>query len=195
MVQQAISQLVPDVNFKFLDKDYEKDVYVREPITGKKVRTSCVRFRATSGFQFKMDPPQHALTTRGLTVTQNIAKIKHDGLTFKFMLGPCAWVAAGFGVQLTDVRFVFKARPTLSFDGQGACRLAFNADPSGIAVSIGDLNMTGVQNNLDGLAKKALVEGINNSLDTFLGTALRGALQQAVAGTCGGQPKSPVRIR
>lgn len=195
MFQQAMSQLVPDVNLKFLDKDYKNDVYVRDPITGKKVRTACVRFRATSGFQFSMDPPQHNLTTQGLTVSQNIAKIKADGLTFKFMVGPCAWSSAGFGVQLTDVRFTYKARPMLSFDGQGACSLAWNPDPGGISVSIGDLNITGVQNNLDGLAKKAHVEAINSSLENFFGTALRGSLQQVAAGTCGGPPKSSVRIR
>ncbi|MGQ0835563.1 MAG: hypothetical protein ACT4O5_11730, partial [Gammaproteobacteria bacterium] len=38
IVQQAVSSLQPDINFTFLNKTYENDVYVREPITGNKVR-------------------------------------------------------------------------------------------------------------------------------------------------------------
>lgn len=189
MMQQALSQLALDVKFTFLDKEYENDQHVRDPITGKKVRVSCVRFKATSGFHFKIDPPQHSLTPQGLTVSQNIAKIRADGLAFKFQLGPCAWAGAGLGVQLTDVKFVYKARPMLSFDGAGACRLTWNNDPNGIAVSIGDLNIIGVQNDLDKLAKDAAREAINFSLDAFFGSALRGELQKIVISTCGG-PKT-----
>jgi hypothetical protein len=191
MMQQAMSRLLPDVTVTFLDKDYENDQYVRDPITGNKVRTSCVRFRASSGFKFKMDPPQHSLTTQQLTVTANIARIKADGLAFKFMLGPCAWVGAGLGVQLTDVKLVYKARPMLTFDGNG-CRLVWNNDPNGLTVSIGDLNMIGVQNNLDGLAKDAVREALNFSLDAMFGSGLRGELQKVVIDTCGG---TKVRVR
>ena len=185
MMQQAISQLKLDVKFTFLDKEYENDQYVREPVTGKKVRTSCVRFKATSGFQFGVDPPQYTLTPQGLTVTQNIAKIRADGLSFKFQLGPCAWVGAGFGFQMTDVKAVYKARPMLSFDGNGACKLIWSNDPNSLSVSIGDLNIYSVQNNLDKLAKDAAREAINFTLDAFFGSALRGELQKIVVNTCG----------
>lgn len=186
MMQQAMSRLLPDVTFTFLNKDYENDQYVKDPITGNKVRTACLRFSASSGFRFKMDPPQHSLTTQQLTVTANIARIRADGLAFKFMPGPCAWVGAGFGVQLTDVKLVYKARPMLTFDGNGACRLVWNNDPNGLAVSIGDLNIIGVQNNLDGLAKNAVREALNFSLDAAFGSGLRGELQKVVLDTCGG---------
>jgi hypothetical protein len=193
MMQQAMTRLLPDVTVTFLDKDYENDQYVKDPITGNKVRTACLRFRASSGFRFKMDPPQHSLTTQQLTVTANIARIRADGLAFKFMPGPCAWVGAGFGVQLTDVKLVYKARPMLTFDGaNGACRLVWNNDPNGLAVSIGDLNIIGVQNNLDGLAKNAVREALNFSLDAAFGSGLRGELQKVVLDTCGG---ARVRVR
>jgi hypothetical protein len=194
MMQQAVSQLKLDARFKFLNKDYENDQYVRDPITGKKVRVSCLRFKADSGFQFTLEPPNYSLTTQGLTVSQNISKIRADGLAFKFQLGPCAWVGAGLGVQLTDVKYVYKARPILSFDGNGACKLSWNNDPNGIAISIGDLNIIGVQNDLDKLAKDATREAINASLDAFFGSALRGELQKVVVNTCGGT-KRPVSIR
>jgi hypothetical protein len=191
MMQQAMSRLLPDVTVTFLDKDYENDQYARDPITGTKVRTSCLRLRASSGFRFKMDPPQHSLTTQQLTVTANIAKIRADGLAVKFMVGPCAWVGAGMGIQLTDVKLVYKARPMLAFDGNG-CRLVWNNDPNGLAVSIGDLNIIGVQNNLDGLAKNAVREAINFSLDAMFGSGLRGELQKVVIDTCGA---TKVRVR
>jgi hypothetical protein len=190
MMQQAISQLKLDAKFTFLNKDYENDKYVRDPITGKKVRVSCIRFKADSGFQFKLDPPQYSLTTQGLTVSQNISKIRADGLSSRIQLGPCAWVGAGFGVQLTDVKYVYKARPMISFDGTGACKLTWNNDPNGISVSIGDLNIIGVQNDLDKLAKDAAREAVNFSLDAFFGSALRGELQKIVINTCGGSKKA-----
>lgn len=188
MMQEAMSRLVPDVGVTFLNKDYEKDVYVREPVTGNKVRVSCVRFRANSGFHFKMDPPTHSLTSQQLTVSANIAKIRADGLAFKFMLGPCNWIGAGMGLQLDDVKVVYKARPLLSFS-DGGCRLVWNNDPNGVTVSIGDLNVLGVQNDLDKLAKDAVREALNAALDAFFGSALRGELQKVVIKTCGGGKK------
>jgi len=185
MLQQAMSRLNADVSVKFLDKDYENDVYAREPITNRKVRVSCVRLRADSGFHFSMDPPAYNLTSQQLTITGRISKIRADGLAVKVMLGPCAWTGAGLGVQLTDVKLVYKARPMLSFDEAGACRLAWNNDPNGIAISIGDLNIIGVQNDLDKLAKDAVREAINYSLDAVFGGALRGELQKIVVDTCG----------
>ena len=79
IMDQAVKGLVLDVGFKFLDKTYENDVYVKDPITGKRVRTSCVRFKTTSGFGFRSDPPTYQLTTQGLTVTENIAAIDAVG--------------------------------------------------------------------------------------------------------------------
>jgi hypothetical protein len=188
MMQEAMSRLVLDVGVTFLNKDYEKDVYVREPVTGNKVRVSCVRFRANSGFRFKMDPPMYSLTPQQLTLSANIAKIRADGLAFKFMLGPCNWIGAGMGLQLDDVKVVYKARPILSFN-EGGCRLVWNNDPNGVTVSIGDLNVLGVQNDLDKLAKDAVREALNAALDAFFGSALRGELQKVVIKTCGSPKK------
>ncbi|MGQ0429924.1 MAG: hypothetical protein ACT4UQ_08335 [Gammaproteobacteria bacterium] len=189
MLQQALSNLKLDVKFVFLNKDYENDKYVRDPITGKKVRVACVRFKADSGFQFTVDRPTYSLTTQGLTVSQNVAKIRADGLAFKFMVGPCAWVGAGLGLQLTDVKFVYKAKPMLSFDDQGFCKLAWNNDPNSLSVAIGDLNVIGVQNDIDKLAKDATREALNATFDAMLGSALRGELQKVVISTCGSSKK------
>lgn len=188
MMQQALSRLSLDVTVTFLDKDYENDVYVREPLTGKKVRVSCVRFRSSSGFHLKMDPPTFSLTPQQLTVSANVAKLRADGLAFKFMVGPCNWVGAGLGVQLTDVKIIYKARPMLSFEN-GGCRLAWNGDPNGVSVSIGDLNIIGVQNDLDKLAKDAVREAVNFALDAAFGTALRNEVQHVVVQTCGNSSK------
>jgi hypothetical protein len=153
-------------------------------VGGQRVRTACVRFRATSGFRFKIDPPQFTLTTQGLTVTQTIPVIDANALTFKFQLGPCADVAAGFRVKLTNVRLVYRARPTLSFDQQ-VCKLSMSSDSDEINVTIGGLNVINVQNDLDKLAKKAVEDGINYSLDKFLSSGLRSALTQIVNSACG----------
>ena len=185
MMQQALNQLAVDIDVRFLDKTYEKDVYVRDPVTGKKVRVSCVRLRADSGFRVKTDPPKFSLNTSGLTVTQNIARVRADGLTYKFQLGPCAWVGAGLGVQLTDVKAVYKVRPMLSFDGNGACRLNWSDDTNSLAIAIGDLNIIGVQNDLDKLGKDAVREAINATLYAGFGNGLRGALNKIVIDTCG----------
>ena len=185
MLQQAIAQMKLEVKYSFLDKEYEDDKYVRDPVTGQKVRVSCVRFKANSGFHFKIDPPQYALNTQGLTVTQNIAKIRTDGLSTKFQLGPCAWVGAGLGMQLTDVKYVYKAKPMLNLAGSQGCQLVWNNDPGSLQISIGDLNIIGVQNDLDKLIKDAAREGINYTLDMYFGSALRGELQKVAIGTCG----------
>jgi hypothetical protein len=189
MVDKAIAQLAPDVAMTFLNKDYENDVYAKEPVTGQKVRVSCVRFRATSGFRFAMDPPKYTLDTQKLLLTAHIAKIRADSLSFKFMLGPCAWVGGGYGVQLTDVKLTYKARPMLSFDDSGGCRLAWNNDPNSLTLSVGDLNILGMQNDLDKLAKDAAREAINFSLDAVFGSALRGELQKVTLNTCGSGKK------
>ena len=50
MMQAAQDATLIGIDFKFLDKTYKNDVYVREPITGKKARVSCRRFKGVSGF-------------------------------------------------------------------------------------------------------------------------------------------------
>jgi hypothetical protein len=159
---------------------------VKDPITGNKVRVSCVRFRADSGFRFQKDMPTFAVSSDGgFTVTQNIARIRADGLTYKFQLGPCAWVGAGFGVQMTDVKAVYKFRPTLSFDPAGTCRLNWNTASNSLAIAIGDLNIIGVQNDLDRLGKDAVREALNATLHAAFGNGLRGAVNKVVVDTCG----------
>jgi len=186
MAQAAQNAALLDVNFTFLNKTYENDQYVRDPITGNKIRTSCIRFKSTSGFRFKVDVPTFSLTPAGLTVAQNISKIKADGLTAKFQFGPCQDIGVGVGVQLTDVKVTYKARPTVTFSAQGACTIHWNQDTDDITVSIGDLNIIGVQNNIDKLAKDAAREAINAALDGFYGRVMKNELLKVSVGTCGG---------
>lgn len=185
MMDQAISTLGVDITFKFLNKTYENDVYVKEPITGKKIRTSCVRFKSTSGFSFKASAPTYQLTNQGLTVVQNIDKIEAEALNFQFQLGPCHNIGGGFGVRLRDVKLTYKARPTIRFD-DGGCKVSLNPIADETRVSIGDLNILGVQNDIDKLAKDAAREAINASLSNFFNSGLASGLTKASLSVCGG---------
>jgi hypothetical protein len=191
MMQQAVSNVALDVRFSFLDKEYENDVWVKDKVTGIKARVSCVRFKANSGFQFAVDRPQYSLTTQGLTVSENISTIRADGLAFKFMVGPCAWTGAGLGLQVSDIKAVYKARPMISFDTQGGCKLAWATESDDLSFSVGDLNVIGVQNDLDKLAKDATREAVNAALDAYFASALRSELVKIVINTCGTPKKKP----
>lgn len=179
-----------DINFTFLNKTYEKDVYgPRNPITGKRIRLSCVRLKVTSGFALRVDVPQFTLNFQGLTVSQNISRISNDGIKIKWQLGPCFENAGGFGFRLSDVRFVYKARPTLTFDEQGFCRLSWNEKPDEFRVSIGDLNIYNTQNDLDKLAKDAVREAVNFTMNDILGSLMRNELTRITVDVCGNKLK------
>lgn len=185
MAKAAKDASLIDISFKFLDKTYKDDVYVREPITGKKARVSCRRFKGVSGFTLKIDPPRYKLTSEGLTLTQNISRISAQGLKIKWQLGPCVEAAAGIGVKMSDVTFVYKARPILTFDGNGLCRVTFNPETDKIRVKIGDLNITGVQNDLDKLIKDAFREGLNATFKAMYGKLMGDALAKVTVNMCG----------
>jgi hypothetical protein len=174
-----------DVKFTFIDKSYENDQYVTEPVTGRKVRTACIRFKATSGFRFKIDVPAFSLTSQGLTVEQNISRLDADGLAAKFQFGPCQDVGVGVGVRMRDVKVVYKARPMIVFDANGSCTLSWNQDTDDTRVAIGDLNIIGVQNDIDKLAKDAVREALNLALDGFFGAVMRNELLKITIATCG----------
>lgn len=179
-----------DINFTFLNKTYKKDVYgPKDPFSGKRVRLSCVRLKVTSGFKLKVDVPQFTLNLQGLTVSQNISRITGNGIKIKWQLGPCFENAGGFGVSLSDVKFVYKAHPTLTFDEKGFCRLSWNEKPDEFRVSIGDLNITGVQNDLDKLAKDAVREAVNFTLNDILGSLMRNELTKITVDVCGNKLK------
>ncbi|MGQ0836405.1 MAG: hypothetical protein ACT4O5_16080, partial [Gammaproteobacteria bacterium] len=184
IVQQAVSSLQPDINFTFLNKTYENDVYVREPITGNKVRVSCVRFKATSGFRFAAGAPTYVLTTQGLTVTHRIAKIDADAMTMRFQLGPCADIASGYGVRIRDAKVTYKARPTIRFE-DGACKVSLNWLPGETRVDVGDINHVGIQNDLERLAKDAVIDGLNSTLVNFFNSGLGSGLARASTSVCG----------
>ncbi|MEX2164252.1 MAG: hypothetical protein WD823_08420 [Sulfuricaulis sp.] len=185
MSQAAQNAALLDLNFQFLNKSYKNDVYVRDPL-GKKHRVSCVRFKSTSGFRFKVDPPAFTLTSQGLTVEQNISKLTADGLTVKVQLGPCADIAAGMGVRLSDIKLVYKAKPMITFDQNQLCRVSWSRDTDELRVAIGDMNITGVQNDIDKLAKDAVREALNAVFDAYFGGKLRGELTKVSVNVCGG---------
>lgn len=189
MLDQAMTGLTLDIGFKFLNKTYENDVYVTEPVTGRKVRTSCVRFKSSSGFAFKASTPDARFTQDGvLVVEQTIDKIDAEGLNFTFQLGPCMNVGGGFGVRLRDVKLTYKARPMIKFPEQG-CQVTLNPIPDDMRVSIGDLNILGVQNDLDKLAKDAVREALNATLGNFFNQGLGSGLARAAIKVCGGAKK------
>jgi hypothetical protein len=191
MLDQAMTGLTLDIGFKFLNKTYENDVYVTEPVTGRKVRTSCVRFKSSSGFAFKASTPDAHFTQDGvLVVVQTIDKIDAEGLNFSFQLGPCVNVAGGFGVKLRDVKLTYKARPMIKFpEIGGGCQVTLNPIPDDMRVSIGDLNILGVQNDLDKLAKDAVREALNATLGNFFNQGLGSGLARAAIKVCGGAKK------
>jgi hypothetical protein len=181
-----------DITFTFLDKEYQDDTYATDPF-GNKYRTGCYRFKVHSGFRFKVDQPQFTLTNAGLTVTQNISKITADGLAAKAQVLACHDLSIGVGLRLSDVKVTYTARPVISISqSNGACTIGWNQDIDDLRVSIGDVNVLGVQNDIDKLSKKAAEEAVNFTLDTFLGSMMRNELIKVSVGVCG-QPKTRSR--
>jgi hypothetical protein len=185
MAKAAQNAALLDIKFEFIDKTYENDQYAKEPITGKKVRTACVRFKAHSGFRFKVDVPQFTLNSQGLTVEQNISRLDADGLAAKFQFGPCQDIGVGVGLRIKDAKVTYKARPMLAFNNAG-CSVSWNQDTDDTRVSIGDLNILGVQNDIDKLAKDAVREALNSALDGFYGAMMRNELMKISTVECGG---------
>ena len=182
MMAEAVKQIaLVNINFKFLDKTYEHDVWAKDPF-GNKYRLSCVRFAATSGFAFRVDQPTFQLNEQGLTIQQNIAKINANGLKFKFQLGPCVQSTAGFGIEVNNVNFVYKLKPMI-LAKNGVCKVTYDQVPHP-SVSIGSLHITGVQNDLANLAKDAIREGINFTVDDVYSAVVRNVLTKAVADFC-----------
>jgi len=189
MAQAAQRAALLDLQFKFLDKEYENNTHATDPL-GNTYVTGCYRFKATSGFRLKVDVPQFTLTTQGLTITQNISKINADGLIAKVRVLACQDISTGVGLRLSDVKVTYTARPTLSFSqSNGGCTLGWSQDNDEVHVTIGDLNVLGVQNDIDQLAKKAVNEALKAMLENFYGDAMRGELVKITVGVCG-QPAS-----
>ena len=185
MAKAAQNAALLDIKFEFINKSYENDQYVKDPITGTKVRTACIRFKASSGFRFKVDVPQFTLNSQGLTVEQNISRLDADGLTAKVQFGPCQDISTGVGLRLKDVKVTYKARPMIVINSAG-CSVAWNQDTDDTRVSIGDMNILGVQNDIDKLAKDAVREALNLALDGFFGAIMRNELMKISTVECGG---------
>ena len=189
MAQAAQKAALLDLNFKFLDKSYEDNTYATDPL-GNRYITGCYLFKAASGFRLKVDVPQFTLTTQGLTVTQNVARINADGLVAKVRAVVCQDVSTGVGLRLSDVKVTYTAKPMLSFSqSNGSCTVGWSPDNDEVRVDIGDLNILGVQNNIDQLAKKAVVDALNTMFERFYAETMRDELVKVSLGVCG-QPSS-----
>ena len=185
MAEAAQKAALLDITFTFLNKQYEKDTYATDPF-GNKYRTGCYRFKATSGFRFKVDVPQFTLTPQGLTITQNIAKLNADGITAKAQVLACQEFGIGVGIRLSNLKVIYTARPMISFNGAGgSCTISWNQDSDDVQVTIGDMNILGVQNDIDNLAKDAVREAVNLTLDGFFGSMMRNELVKISIGVCG----------
>lgn len=193
MAQAAKNVALLDVNFKFIDKSYDDNTYATDPL-GNKYITGCYRFKATSGFRFKVDVPTFTLTAQGLTVTQNIAKLNYDGLSVKVRVLACQDIdLPSIGLRLSDLKVTYTARPMISFgQANGACTVSWNQDTDDVKITIGDLNILGVQNDIDKLAKDAVREALNLALDGFYGSLMRNELLKISTGVCG-QPRTRTR--
>ena len=184
MAEAGHNAAMLDIDFKFLNKTYENDVYATDPL-GNKYRLSCVRFKSTSGFRFTVAEPNIALTTRGLRIEQNISRLTADGLTVKIQFGPCTDITAGIGVRISDIKVIYTAKPMISVEND-RCKVTWSSDTDEVSVSIGDVNISGVQNDIDKLAKDAAREALNAILDAYFGNRMRGELLKVSAKTCGG---------
>jgi hypothetical protein len=185
MAQAAKNVALLDVNFKFIDKSYDDNTYATDPL-GNKYITGCYRFKATSGFRFKVDVPTFTLTAQGLTITQNIARLNYDGLSVKVRVLACQDIdLPSIGLRLSDLKVTYTARPMISFGQAGACTVSWNQDTDDVRITIGDLNILGVQNNIDKLAKDAVREALNLALDGFYGSLMRNELLKISTGVCG----------
>ena len=183
MMAEAVKRVaLADVQFKFLDKTYENDVWAKDPF-GNKYRLSCVRFAVTSGFGFRVDQPTFQLNEQGLTIQQNIARMTANGLKFKFQLGPCVQSTAGFGMEVTNVNFIYKLKPMILVE-HGLCRVTFDQFPEHLHATIGNLDITGVQHDLANQAKDAIREGINYTLDGGYLSLFRNELTKVTAEFC-----------
>lgn len=192
MAEAARKAALLDITFTFLDKEYKDDTYATDPL-GNKYRTGCYRFKVTSGFRFKVDVPQFTLTNQGLTVTQNISRLNADGLSARAQLLACQEFGIGVGLRLSDLKVTYTARPMISFNqANGACTISWNQDSDDVQVTIGDLNILGVQNDLEKLAKNAVEDAVNLTLEGFFGSMMRNELLKISTGVCG-QPKTRTR--
>jgi hypothetical protein len=185
MAEAAHNAAMLDINFQFLNKWYENDVYAKDPL-GNKYRVSCVRFKATSGFRIAVDEPSFTMTTDGLRIEQNFPKLTADGLTVKVQFGPCTDITTGIGVRISDIKVIYTARPMISVADSERCKMTWSLDTDDLRVSIGDLNISGVQNNIDKLAKDAAREALNAAFDSYFGSRMRGELLKVSVKTCGG---------
>ena len=186
MAEAARKAALLDVTFTFLDKEYKDDTYATDPF-GNKYRTGCYRFKVNSGFRFRMDTPQFTLNNQGLTIVQNISRISGDGLTARAMLLACQEFGIGtIGVRVSDLKVTYTSRPLISFSqAGGGCTIGWNQDTDDVRVTIGDLNITNVQNDLDKLAKNAVEDAVNFTLGEFFGSMLRRELIRVAGGVCG----------
>ena len=174
-----------DITFTFLDKEYKDDTYATDPF-GNKYRTGCYRFKVNSGFRFKVDVPQFTLTTSGLTVTQNISKIEATGISAKAQVLACHDISAGFGIHLSDVKVVYKAHPQISFaQAGGGCTIGWSQNSDEVHVTIGGMNILGLQNDIDKLAKNAVEDALNTTLEMLFGSMMRSELIKVSTGVCG----------
>lgn len=189
MAEAARKAALLDISFTFLDKEYKDDTYATDPF-GNKYRTGCYRFKATSGFRFRVDVPTFTLTNAGLTITQNISRIEANGLTAKFQVLACQDISiSSLGVLMKDLKVVYTSRPMISFNGAGgACSISWNQDTDDVRVTIGDLNILNLQNDVDKLAKQAVEDAVNLAFGGFFGSMMRGELIKISTGVCG-QPQ------
>jgi hypothetical protein len=185
MMAEAVQKAaLLDVNFRFLDKEYEDNTYATDPL-GNKYITGCYRFKASSGFRFKVDQPQFTLNQQGLTIVQNISTINATGLSARIRVLACQDIPLpSFGLRLSDVRLRVKANPVLTFNqSNGACSLGWSQPD--VEITIGDLNMLGVQNDIDKLAKRAVEEALKLALGSYYGATMRGELVKITSSVCG----------
>lgn len=168
---------------KATNKAFDDDVYVGSgPL---KAKVSCFSFKSSSGFSLTVEPPRFSVSGDTLVIDQSIPRISVTGLHASAELGPCVKSSVTFGISASDIHFTYKAKPMLTFDGRGLCKLAFGGQTQKINVKIGGFNAKPLQNDLDKLVKKWLERSLEESLNSLYSVQVGNSFMKASLDFCG----------
>ena len=168
---------------KATDKVFDKDVYVG---SGQlKAKVGCFSFKSSTGFSLTLEPPRFSVSGDTLVIDQRIPRISLTGLHATAEIEVCHKNSVTFALEASDVHFEYKAKPALSFDGRGLCKLSLNPATQHINVKIGGFNARPFPGELDKLVKKWLERSLEESLNQLYPVRLASSFIKASLDVCG----------
>ena len=168
---------------KATNKVFDKDLYVG---SGQlKAKVGCFSFKSSSGFSLKLEPPRFSVSGDTLVIEQRIPKISLTGLHATAEIEVCHKNSVTFAIEASDIHFTYKAKPMLTFDGRGLCKLAFGGQTQHINVKIGGFNARPFPGELDKLVKKWLERSLEESLNSLYSVQMGNSFMKASLDFCG----------